>query len=387
MKNDDSKDSRHALAHTGARAGVSSLKYRPDLSAIRFPLMVFVITAHNSTSWSFGFWLVLTGWFSISGYLITLGFLTEKEKAGKISIRDFYIRRVFRLLPSLYFACSATLIYGWLTHKPNFIFNYLYSVLAAVFYYSDIWSVVTSGHGYGVVSQLWSLSIEEQFYLLWAPLVVIILYKKNKVFLLWTAIGITLFVCIYRVVLFELTHSPQRIYYAFDTRLDAIMIGCIVAVLASRGYFDSNIPRWYAKSAAKLAMLGLIGFVVLLFTVPGGSVFGSTYALSLTDVCWILILPYLVMTPDSRLAKRLNNRVLVHLGNITYDVYLWEWIVIVVIMPSFHLNNNFARFAVLVGVSLALSEMTYWSFEVPIKKLRKYRYTVKEMRGLTVYAP
>ncbi|NNN22096.1 MAG: acyltransferase [Acidimicrobiales bacterium] len=381
---DQKKSSRFYDAVEGE--DVRSLRYRPELTTVRFPLALLVLVAHNDVNWRFGFWIALNGWLAISGYLITLAMLTEFDKTGKVSMKKFYARRALRLLPALYVACIAVLIYGLVTHQGDYVYSYLYSTLAAVFYFEDIWAITSLGHGFPVFGQLWTLSVEEQFYFLWAPLVILFIHKLDKEKLLKFTVLATIAICIYRVIIYFVTHDPQRIYYAFDTRLDSILVGCVVALLASTGRLSSKIPNWYRNSAPYLAWIGFIGTILMMIFVKWLTAFASTAAIPLSDLFILFMMPYLILTPNSKRAKFLSYRPFVHLGNLTYPMYIWNWIVVLQVnVLNTHLGPwplYFLRLAVI----MVLAETTYWFFEVPLHKLRKYRFTTKEMRGLTAQA-
>ena len=136
---------------------IRSIRFRPELTSIRAPMALLVIAAHNDQSWRRGFWIGLNTWMAISGFVITLSLLTEYDRVGKISIKNFYIRRALRLLPALYVASIAVLLFGWITHQGDYLLQYVYSTLAAIFYYEDIFVVATYGHGFAVFAQLWTI--------------------------------------------------------------------------------------------------------------------------------------------------------------------------------------------------------------------------------------
>ncbi len=366
---------------------VQSLSFRPELTSIRFPFALFVLIGHNDPNWRFGLWIGINGLFSISGYLITMAMLTEFDRTGKVSIKNFYARRALRLFPALYVASITVLVYGLVTHQGDYLYSYVYSTLAAIFYFEDLWDILSLGHGFPVFGQLWTLSVEEQFYLIWAILVVLFLYKSSKEALLRFTIVSCVAVCIYRIIIYYVTHDPQRIYYAFDTRLDSILIGCIAALLASTGRLSNRMPDWYRKFAQPLAWIGFIGLACLMSFAKWLTAFASTAAIPLSDLCLLSIMLYIILTPDSKRARIMSHRLLVHLGNISYPMYIWNWVVVLQINV---INTNLEPWPlcfVRLVVIIILSEVTYWIFEVPLKKLRKYRFTTKEMRGLTALAP
>ncbi len=366
---------------------IRSIRFRPELTSIRAPMALLVIAAHNDQSWRRGFWIGLNTWMAISGFVITLSLLTEYDRVGKISIKNFYIRRALRLLPALYVASIAVLLFGWITHQGDYLLQYVYSTLAAIFYYEDIFVVATYGHGFAVFAQLWTLSLEEQFYIIWVIFLVFFLKKYDKEALLKFSIGTVIFIWIYRIIIFEITHSPQRIYYSFDTRLDAIMIGCIVALWASTGRLSTRIPDWYRNWAPYIAWIGFIGLAISMSFVTIMTVFSSTLGIPMADIFTLMIMPYMVLTPDSKRARVLSHQPLIHLGNLTYTMYVWGWIVVLQVNTTNTHMSPWPLFGLRLLVIFVLSEITYWLFEVPLRKLRKIRFTVKEMRGLTTLAP
>ncbi|MBL6428255.1 MAG: acyltransferase [Maritimibacter sp.] len=228
-----------------------SLKYRPEIDGLRAVAVLSVMIYHLKISLGGaalipGGFLGVDLFFVLSGYLITLILLREKEKTGRISFGQFYLRRVRRILPALFLVILVSLPAAWILFLPSELARFAESIPAALFFYSNVFWFYVQGE-YGAQSSLyqpllhtWSLAIEEQFYLLF-PLFVLIVPKR------WfaPAAGVAL---VLTLGLAEATTqaSPRISFFSPVSRAWELLAGSMLAVAQLRGWTLGQGRRWAA---------------------------------------------------------------------------------------------------------------------------------------------
>lgn len=293
--------------------------------------------------------------FGISGFLITHLLMRERDRTGTVDLKAFYVRRAFRLWPAffLYLAVIAALHVGgvfWvgirnLLAAATFTFNYVPRV--------GSWWV---GHS-------WSLSVEEQFYLAW-PLAVLLLARRSAG---WLAVGLILgvpFVRLAEVLClpnanFFVTHLPQMVH----TRVDSLMFGCAAALFYGHPSFQrvvATCERWGVTAAALVYLvvspeaLNLCPWFVQ-----------APLAYSVQAACIALLLLWAVRHADGPVGRFLNGRAMVHLGQVSFSLYLWQQL----FFGS--LNHTWTgRFPANVLSALLLAELSFFFVERPSLRLR-----------------
>ncbi len=352
-----------------------SLKGRAELTAVRFIPAFFVMIAHNSLSWEFGFSNIMPFFFLLSGFLITINFISEFKETKTINLKNFYIRRILRIMPVMYAIMIVVLLYGFLTHAVDYLNEYIYSALASIFLYSSYWSLVTYPFN-GMFSQLWSLSVDEQFYLIWAPTALFCLYRYRTRVLMWLCIFLTFASTADSFITYYLFHNRYRAYYSLDTRASSLFAGCILAILFSEGFLNnlSKTKRFWINLYAVIS-LGLITWILL--TVPMFSEFSDTWGLLIFNVSCFGIVSYVLSDDISLIKNILRLRFFVHLGKISLSTYIWFWPVFLTVTSSQTHLNSWYLFILRFTLVIVLSEITYWLVEVPTHKLRKSRFKLK----------
>ena len=306
--------------------------YIPSLDGLRAGAVILVILSHfgldNVVPGGFG----VTAFFWISGYLITGQMLSEIGRTGRLDFPKFYLRRFFRLMPAAVFYI---LIAGSLFVAIGGVMP-VAAWLSAIFYaanYYDLY-VMFQPLASGVQSpltHLWSLAVEEHFYILW-PLALVTLYRRH-----W-AVGVLLSVCLavlaWRLWLYgqcfsgDLPGPPggvcglrveYRLYKATDTRIDSIAWGALIAVLAAgpaRIWLERAIGSRLVLAAATVALLGAF--------VWRGNEFREVWRYSLQGIALSVLIPAVSGQPNV-LRRLLELPVAVFLGRLSYSLYLWHW--------------------------------------------------------------
>ena len=314
--------------------------YVPALDGLRGLAILAVIAFHTFDAPLGGFYGVDL-FFVLSGFLITTLLLEEHDRVGSISLRGFYRRRAYRLLPGLFTVLAA---YAALMLASS---RALSQVAAAGLYAANF--VIASGShmldGTPFVP-FWSLAEEEQFYLLWPLLLVLLLQRRvRESRVAWALACLVIALAAYRVGLALGGAPATRLYYAPDTHADGLVLGCLFALLRRRGLRIPGFAGW-------------LGLAVLLvaFALPS---FAGRPAFGLAPVSIAAALLTGAVLEQGRLSRCFSSRPLVWLGLISYSLYLWHFFFL-------ELFNWRAQFA--LPVALAVSTLCYYKIERPLRR-------------------
>jgi peptidoglycan/LPS O-acetylase OafA/YrhL len=250
--------------------------------------------------------------FVISGFLITSLLIKEKERFGNISLRGFYLRRVFRILPAFYLYLAVVAALAWL----GIIAADKYSFAKALTFTTDYGSRATTW----VLGHTWSLSVEEQFYLLW-PLLVVVSSKKTLVRIAFAVILIEPFLRVAWYFAFPL----RRVQMALmgHTRADTLMFGCLAALLYDQDRFQAFVARTIREGwAIYAAVFLLIVSPIIELRMKGSYIFTAEYPLEAFSITLVML--YLIRRYESPAGVIFNSRIMVHVGILSYSLYLWQ---------------------------------------------------------------
>ena len=313
----------------GASRLVQARPFNRSLEGMRGVAAVLVVVAHTLPN-AGGFTLGVDIFFVLSGFLITRLVVDELAQRGSISLRSFYIRRGFRLFPALFVLLAIVLIWAQL-FAPTSGIRIVHSTVLSSLLYVENWHIVAVGGvgGAGLIrdpaAQAWSLSVEEQFYLLW-PILLIVAWKwkGRRAALIVAASGLTLAVA-ERFGLAMFGTTVVRVYMGSDTRADQLLAGCCVALLAHCRLLP-RIPR----PAAAAACVGVLALAVH----PLPLVDQLTATTFLAAVLVAALSQHEIWPLSSVPARWLGQR--------SYSLYLWHPFVAVVFFYQFHLGDSWA---------------------------------------------
>ncbi|WP_155592221.1 acyltransferase family protein [Lysinibacillus cavernae] len=345
------------------------------LDGLRALAVSSVIFYHFNFQWAKGGFLGVDIFFVLSGYLITSTILPVEGDKITVNLRKFWINRFRRLIPAVYFMVISIFIWVIL-FNPELINKLRGDALASFFYSSNWWfifhktSYFDSFGSPSPLKNLWSLAIEEQFYLLWPVILLMGLFilKKQSKFSIFVMMG-----AIYSAILMSLLYvpgnDPSRIYYGTDTRVFELLIGCWLALiwsmkrLSSKKLSDGHIKKLNIISFISLTIIILSICLVdeyQTFLYRGGMfLFCINAAILIACVCH----------PSSLLSKLLSFKPLCWIGSRSYGIYLWHYPVIVLGTPIQEIGNLvFWRFGLLIALTLIIAEFSYRYIEMPIKK-------------------
>jgi peptidoglycan/LPS O-acetylase OafA/YrhL len=355
---------------TGGKAPALAwrLGYRPALDGVRAIAVLMVMVAHFGVPHCSGGVLGLDVFFVLSGFLITSLLIEEWESSGKIRLGRFYLRRVLRLFPALFVILVVT---------APFVARIW--TITALCYVSN-WAIALGHVGIGPISHLWSLSVEEQFYLIWPILLIGMLRVRLprrgivSVIALLAAGSAAL-----KILGWKNTGSWVRLYHGSDTCADALLIGCAFALLLSWGMLPRQ--RWFRSALSVAAMAAFVGFGYLAATTDLRSEmlyhFGGLTLASLAVGISILY----IMTTESRPAVAiLSWKPLVGIGRISYGLYLWHHAI--AWLPNPWIFGKLGPVALLVmrfALSFAVALTSYYAVERPMLKLKR-RFSARPAR-------
>lgn len=362
-------------------------RYMPGLDGLRALAVLAVIFYHLHTQWAPGGLLGVTMFFVLSGYLITDILLAQWDRTGRFDMKDFWVRRAKRLLPAMLAVVLATVLWSILVDRSR-LPAMLGDVPAALLYYSNWWLIfheVSYFESFGPLSplgHLWSLAVEEQFYIFWPVLLGIglILAQKNRGKLALVLAGLSLASALAMGIMYQPGQDPSRVYYGTDTRLFSLLIGAALAVVWPSRKLKTNISRSATKTLDVTATICLIVIAVLIFKSNDYGTFlyrGGMVLLSLATTILVAALAH----PACRLGRVLGAKPLRWIGARSYGLYLWHYPVIVLTTPLVNTGGpNMTRILLQLLVSFVLAELSYRYVEQPVRNGNFGRWWKRVMR-------
>lgn len=295
----------------------------PALDGLRAFAVSAVILTHTWDSTFPGGWIGVDIFFVLSGFLITRLLVAEQRELGRISIIAFYRRRAVRLLPALWVMLPAVVI-GAIVLSPSLTSATLQTALFTVGYTAN-WAAAAH-QPTGLLSHMWSLSIEEQFYLVWPVLLFAVLRLRGAPVALMLTLVCIAAVVIHRIMMAQLVdpHDPQ-LFYRTDTRADSLLVGCALSLMVALGWTGSQ-RLW--RTAATVGGVYILG---LLLTSYNTGAWNYTIGYTLLALASASVIGAVTVQPWERLARVLSWRPLVRLGKISYSVYLWHFPIAIVL--------------------------------------------------------
>ncbi|MCE4956533.1 acyltransferase family protein [Macrococcoides caseolyticum] len=348
-------------------------QYFPGLDGMRAIAVIAIIIFHLNPKWLPGGFLGVDTFFIISGYLITTLLIKEYETNGSINLLHFWYKRIKRLLPPVLFMMFIVIQYI-IFFDRELLYQVKKDMFAALVYVSNWWYIF-DGLDYfqslepRPLKHLWSLAIEEQFYLLF-PFVLLLLFKylkkKSNILLLFFFISIVSMAIMW--MMFDPAKSISRIYFGTDTRLQTLLLGAMLALIWPAYKLKNNPPQWMVWS---IDIIGLAGCIFLIrsffvFTEHSASVFqGGLYFLGLFTLFFIMA----IVHPDTILSKVLSIPVLTWIGRYSYSLYLWHY-PIIVLMQSHFIQGQIPWYVHLLSLILTviMAIISYQLIEQPFRR-------------------
>ena len=351
------------------------LGYIPALDGLRALAVVAVLLYHGDVHWMPGGFLGVDVFFVISGYLITCLLLGDWRQYQRIQFGRFYLRRARRLLPALFVMLGVVALFSIL-FLPDTLTELRGQVVAAIAYIENWWLIFHDVSYFAAAGRppllrhVWSLAVEEQFYLFWPLLLAFLLRRwgkdRRKVF--GIVVGLALFSAVLMAVLYVPYRDPSRVYFGTDTRASTMLIGAALAFIWS----PWRLTRDTAKSAPFVldlfAAVGLVG--VVWFFLNAGELDTWMYRGGFTVLAlFAALLLAGTVHPASRLAPALFGVPLLRwIGVRSYGIYLWHWPIFMVTRP--HLDLPLTGIPLLVlrlALTFGAATLSFKYVEEPIR--------------------
>lgn len=350
-------------------------RYITGLDGIRAIAVIMVLAYHLKLALFKSGFLGVTVFFVLSGYLITGILISEVEEEGTIDLKNFWLRRIRRLVPAVMSMAVVIIFVSAVVNRVIFTKG-CKDFLASVLGFNNWWQIfnkVSYFEAAGVPSPFthcWSLAIETQFYLIY-PLILLGIYKlaksrgegRAKRGLLFA--GVTLLLALISVILMIVLFDPQqdasRVYYGTDTRAFSLLFGALLAIL----WDYRMVPR--RLSASVNMVLGSVSFAVLLvmtIAINGSSNFWYRGGQFVGTILTVLVI-YTVLGRKTWLSRFLSNPVLKWIGDRSYSIYLWHYPIILLISKG--IKASWWITLIEIVLSVVLAELSYRFIETPIR--------------------
>lgn len=341
------------------------IKYRDDIDGLRAIAVLSVILFHINPTWISGGFLGVDIFFVISGYLITLILAKEVKQTHKIDIVNFYKRRIKRIVPALLFVMIPTFIVGFLLFTPDNLLglaksiNWSFFSAANIYFYSSIdTSYFATGSQELPLLHLWSLGVEEQFYILW-PFIVLFILKyvhriKNQLLIVTLLFVSSL---VWAQIIIDANHSFA--YYMLFTRAWELLAGAGIALLFHSGF---RIKGLYNELMAFVGLIAItLSFIYISKSdsVPGVAALPSIIGTALLILSGIHQKTYI--------GQVLSLKLLVAVGLVSYSAYLWHWPILAFLRYSL-IEIDLTISIFVLFATFILATISYFFIETPFRK-------------------
>jgi peptidoglycan/LPS O-acetylase OafA/YrhL len=309
--------------------------------------------------------------FVLSGFLITSLLIREFEARRSVSFKAFYMRRALRLLPAFYVVFVFAIILAE-TITPKGVATPTLSGLPWVFFYVGNLRASYGHANLGLLNPTWSLAEEEQFYLVWPAICVLILtHTSRRIRPALVLLGLALIEMVYRAVLVDHGASLlSRIVYGPDTRSDGLLLGCALAFVLTSQRYTQLATRLRANAVAAAGGVCGVLLACLAAFAPMMQASGFEYAIPLTVVASGGLIWSLITAPVGPLHWLLASRPAVWLGRRSYGLYLWHFPIILGVPLSRSLPHA-VRLPMHVGLSIGAAALSYRFLEMPFLRLKR----------------
>lgn len=398
-------------------------RYIPALDGLRTLAVVAVVLYHLNLTWAQGGLLGVTIFFVLSGYLITRLLINEIAKTGRIDLKSFWIRRIRRLFPAV-----VTVVV--VTCALCTVFNHVMltkmrpDILPSLLFFNNWWQILHNVSYFNALgdpsplTHFWSLAIEEQFYLIWPPLLLaMVSMHTSKPNTRRVVLGLAAVSAVAMMVLYNPATDPSRVYYGTDTRVFSLLLGAWMAFIPNRdlaparlvrhlgldrlagaGKHDksksntaeaattkpSELARFWSSPASidLLGVVGLVGLAAMVALTNGYTAFQYRGGTLLCSILTLMVIAACVQ-PQGMVARALAAEPLVWIGKRSYSIYLWHYPLLLLMNPVANINDTpWWHYILQVLLVVAAAECSYRFIETPFRK-GAFGRTVSELRDGT----
>jgi peptidoglycan/LPS O-acetylase OafA/YrhL len=353
-------------------------RYMPGLDGLRAIAVLAVIFFHLGFGWAPGGLLGVGIFFTLSGYLITDILLGQYMRRGAIHLGRFWLGRARRLLPALFL--MLLIVIAWVTiFGPAQPDQFRKAVVSAIFYVNN-WQQIAANVSYFArfapeqpLNHLWSLSVEEQFYIIW-PFILLVGLKVIRdrrgnglrPHLALATLALAIVSSILMAVLYHPSLDPSRIYYGTDTRAAGLLFGAALAMVWPSRRLSKRITAQARRNLDILGCVGLLIIAIMIWRTGEFSSFlyrGGFIVLSLATVMVLMPLAH----PACRLGKIVGCRPLRWIGVRSYGIYLWQTPIIVLTSPQGAHGQDLLRDILQVAAIFIVAALSWKFVEEPIR--------------------
>lgn len=361
--------------HDARKLGKS---YMPGLDGLRALAVLAVLLYHISPNQFIGGYIGVDLFFVISGFLITYRNLQNIQNPNKkFTLKNFWLRRARRLIPALVLVILVCVPIGAIIY-PDILVGAFRQVAGALTY-STNWVEIIHGSNYfdqanpSLFKNFWSLAVEEQFYIIWPPLLLLLLSRRLKNSQLITIVAT---IAVASMVLMGVLATPDnytRVYYGTDTHCFGLAMGIIFAFIWNKEK-GSLSKEWLSTQPwiPALAPVGLIGFILIVMLVPDTAAFTYPFGLVLGSLFSLFLVGAVIIRPDTLFTRIMELAPLRWLGVRSYGIYLWHWPMLVfgrILIPTaMGTVENVAVDVLFAFISFVAADLSYRFVEEPMRK-------------------
>lgn len=361
--------------HDARKLGKS---YMPGLDGLRALAVLAVLLYHISPNQFIGGYIGVDLFFVISGFLITYRNLQNIQNPNKkFTLKNFWLRRARRLIPALVLVILVCVPIGAIIY-PDILVGAFRQVAGALTY-STNWVEIIHGSNYfdqanpSLFKNFWSLAVEEQFYIIWPPLLLLLLSRRLKNSQLITIVAT---IAVASMVLMGVLAAPDnytRVYYGTDTHCFGLAMGIIFAFIWNKEK-GSLSKEWLSAQPwiPALAPVGLIGFILIVMLVPDTAAFTYPFGLVLGSLFSLFLVGAVIIRPDALFTRIMELAPLRWIGVRSYGIYLWHWPMLVfgrILIPTaMGTVENVAVDVLFALISFVASDLSYRFIEEPMRK-------------------
>jgi peptidoglycan/LPS O-acetylase OafA/YrhL len=356
-------------------ATTRGIQHIPAIDGLRAVAVAAVIFYHLGFTWIPGGFLGVDLFFVISGYVITRLLLDSIERSGGLDLRGFYKARARRLLPPMIFMIVLTGFYISIWAQDS-VKRFLTDVPFALSGTINWWLVVNEQDYFEAIGRppllqhTWSLAVESQFYLIWPVILLLVLKRFGKKVIPLAALLIALIsasLLFYVSLQLDASSDVSHIYFGTDTHSVGLFLGSALAVSWIPQNFKDEVSARAQNFIDFIGVFGLVGILATFLLIDESSPTAYKIAFPLAAIFGVAIITSIVH-PASRFAPILQNRVLLWVGERSYAIYLWHWVIFQISRPRVDIDGeDWALIAVRILIVLALADISLKLVELPIR--------------------